>query len=186
MCQALHIYYLPLRQVSDKDKTKPKPKNAMGLNLLQQLNSLNSPSAILGHPLFWSYYSKDCSCKFLGCCNFPQKTIESLDRSRPENGNAVYLRLHEYWLHLIHTIKSLGISKSTWAEYPILYNKTLPIKPINYPSSSCKDCLDFPHHFPLQLMNYPLNKDHGSWAIWPVPTSPSQCVLIPTLSFLFQ
>jgi hypothetical protein len=33
-----------------------------------------------------------------------------------------YLRTYEYWLHLIHSIKDLGISIRASIEYPTLYN----------------------------------------------------------------
>jgi hypothetical protein len=41
----------------------------------------------------------------------------------------------------------------------MLYDKTLSIKPINYPSPSCKDCPDFFPLFALSIYKGPLNKD---------------------------
>jgi hypothetical protein len=78
----------------------------------------------------------------------------------------------------MHTIKNLGISKSTCAECPMLYTKTLSIKPVNHPISSCKNHPDFSFSLPLKLINFPLNKDGGFCAIWPDPTILSFSLLI--------
>jgi hypothetical protein len=41
------------------------------------------------------------------------------------SGKALYLRPCEYWSYLIHTIKSMGISKRACVDYTMLYNKPL-------------------------------------------------------------
>jgi hypothetical protein len=56
-----------------------------------------------------------------------------------------YLKPHECDLHLKHAIKDPRISINTYAEYPMLYNNILSVKPCNGPTLSCKDHLDFSH-----------------------------------------
>jgi hypothetical protein len=45
----------------------------------------------------------------------------------------LYLRPHEYWSHLIHTIKGLEIGISTFSEYTTLCDEAV-IKPTSLPT----------------------------------------------------
>jgi hypothetical protein len=107
------------------------------------------PSTTLEHLLSYKFLF---NCKLLCRYKLPQKTRESLGWFRPEN--VTCLRPYEYWLHLLHTIKDLDAC----AKCPVLCNKTLSIKLVNYPSPFCKDHPDVPSHLPLQLIKLPFEQ----------------------------
>jgi hypothetical protein len=94
----------------------------------------------------------------------------------------LYLGSYKYWLHPIHTIKRPKISISTCAEYPMLYDKTVLIKPASHPNPSLRTTQTFST---LQLINWSSNKEiNASMPTGRVLLLPLQYFFL-SLSFLF-